>query len=111
MKVSPIIFSTLLTALILWFFAMFEMGPFSGCEMGIMRFPFMLGIVPPVTGVLSLPTYYALILCEKQGINNQLAQALVALIIQLPLAFVITTLVTPLNDGQLWDCVFRGPVG
>ena len=105
MKVSPIIFSTLLTAVILWFFALFEVGPLSGCAMGIMRLPFMLGIVPPVTGVLSLPTYYALTLCEKQGIDNQLLQALVALIIQMPLAFLITTLVTPLEDGRLWDCV------
>ncbi|MEM8487229.1 MAG: hypothetical protein AAF564_16875 [Bacteroidota bacterium] len=105
MKVSPIIFSTLLTALILWFFAIFEVGPLTGCSMGIMRLPFMLGIVPPVTGVLSLPTYFALTLCDKYGIENQLAQAMVALLIQMPLAFVITALVTPLEDGQLWDCV------
>ncbi len=107
MKVSPIIFSTLLTALILWVFAMFEVGPLTGCSMGIMRIPFMLGIVPPVTGVLSLPTYYALTICEKQGIDNQLVQAFVALIIQMPLAFVITTLVTPLENGLLWDCVIN----
>lgn len=77
--------------------------------MGLMRLPFMLGIVPPVTGVLSLPTFYALSICEKQGIDNQLVQALVALVIQMPLAFVITALVTPLGDGQLWDCVVAGP--
>ncbi len=68
----------------------------------------MLGIVPPVTGVLSLPTYYALTVCEKQGIRNQLLQALVAILIQLPLAFIITTLVTPLENGQLWTCVMGG---
>ena len=73
--------------------------------MGIMRLPFMLGIVPPVTGVLSLPTYYALTICEKQGINNQLIQALVAFLIQMPLALVITAFVTPLEEGRLWDCV------
>ena len=108
MKVSPIIFSTLLTALILWFIAMFEVGPLAGCSMGLMRFPFMLGIVPPVTGVLSLPTFYVLTLCAKQGIRNQLIQAFVALSIQLPLAFLITTLVTPLEDGRLWTCVMQG---
>lgn len=108
MRVSPIIFSTLLTAMVLWFFAIFEVGPLAGCSMGLMRLPFMLGIVPPVTGVLSLPTYYVLTLCEKYGIENQLLQAFVALFIQLPLAFTITTLVTPLEEGLLWDCVMGG---
>ncbi len=91
--------------MILWFFAIFEVGPLAGCSMGIMRLPFMLGIVPPVTGVLSLPTYYALTICEKHGIENQLVQAFVSLVIQMPLAFLITALVTPLEDGQLWDCI------
>ena len=105
MKVSPIIFSTLLTTFILWVFAMFEIGPLSGCAMGIMRLPYMLGIVPPVTGVLSLPTYYVLTICENRGIENQLTQAFVAVVIQLPLSFIISALVTPLNEGLLWSCV------
>jgi hypothetical protein len=107
MKISPIILSTLLTAVIMWFFALYEVGPLSGCQMGLMLLPFMLGIVPPITGVLSLPTYLILILFERKGLTNQLAQTFIALIFQLQLSFVIAALVTPIENDMMW----RGVIG
>lgn len=105
MKISPIILSTLLTTMIMWLFALYEIGPLSGCEMGIMRLPFMLGIVPPITGVVCLPTFLVIMLCKKHGVGNPLAQAFIALLFQLPISFVIAALVTPIENGMMWRCV------
>ena len=106
MKISPIITSTLICAMVLWIMALYETGPFNGCSMGIMRLPFMLGIVPPVTGVLSLPAYMAMTLSEKRGLKNELLQTLVGVVIQLPLSFLAAIFVTPLEDRLLWECIF-----
>ena len=73
--------------------------------MGIMRLPFMLGIVPPVTGVLSLPAYLVMTLLEKRGLNNELVQTLIGVTVQLPLSFLTAVLVTPLDDKLLWQCI------
>ncbi|MBX2820705.1 MAG: hypothetical protein KTR29_13520 [Rhodothermaceae bacterium] len=108
MKISPIITSTLISAFVLWIFALYEIGPFSGCSMGIMRLPFILGIVPPVTGVLSLPAYIIMIVSERRGIKNKLLQTLMGVLVQLPLSFIITVFVTPLEEQPLWECIFGG---
>ena len=105
MKISPIIASTLITVLALCFVALYEVWPLSGCSMGIMKLPFMLGIVPPITGVLTLPAYFVLFLCEKRGINNKLVQTFFALSIQLPLSALIAALVTPIDNGMMWQCI------
>ncbi len=107
MKISPIITSTLISALVLWILALYETGPFAGCSMGIMRLPFMLGIVPPVTGVSSLPAYLVMALSAKRGITNKLLQTLIGVSIQLPLAFVASIFVTPLENELLWRCIFN----
>ena len=105
MKISPIILSMLISILVLSLLALYETGPLTGCSMGIMKLPFILGIVPPVTGVVSLPTFFALSMCDKYGIRNKLAQTFVALLIHLPLSFTIAALVTPIEGGMMWRCV------
>lgn len=106
MKISPIITSTLICAFVLWVFALYEMGPFSGCSMGIMRLPFIFGIVPPVTGVLSLPAYLVMIISERRGITNKLVQTFIGVLVQLPLSFFTAVFVTPLETQPLWECIF-----
>ena len=106
MKISPIITSTLITAMALWFVALYDVLPLGGCSMGIMKLPFMLGIVPPITGVVTLPTFYILSVCEKKGISNKLAQTVMALLFHLPLSFAIAILVTPIEGGMMWRCMF-----
>ena len=100
--------STLISAFVLWIFALYEFGPFAGCPMGIMRLPFILGIVPPVTGVFSLMAYLIMILSERRGIKNKLLQTFMGVLVQLPLSFIVAVFVTPLEQQPLWECIFGG---
>jgi hypothetical protein len=109
MKISPLIASTLLSLGVIWIFALYQTGPLQGCEMGIMRFPYILGIVPPVAGVLTLPIFFVMNLCERWGVENEVARTAIALVIQLPATFLISALVTPIDDGMMWRCVFGMP--
>ena len=108
MKISPIITSTLITAIALWFVALYDVWPIADCSMGMMKLPFMLGMVPPITGVLSLPTFLMLSWCEKNGISNKLLQTGMALLVQMPLSFIVAALVTPIEGGTIWHCMFGG---
>ena len=89
----------------LWLVALYEFVPMSNCSMGMMKLPFMLGIVPPITGVLTLPTFFLLAFFETKNLSNKLVQTLLALVIQLPLSFVIAALVTPIDGGMMWECM------
>ncbi|MEZ4703137.1 MAG: hypothetical protein R2834_22610 [Rhodothermales bacterium] len=109
MKISPIITSTLLTLVVIWFLALYGGGPLSDCKMGIMRFPYILGIVPPIAGVLTLPIFFVMSLCDRFGIHNAVGRTAIALVLQLPITFLISVLVTPIDDGMMWRCVFNMP--
>lgn len=109
MKISPIITSTLITLGVIWFLALSGMGPMQACEMGIMRFPYVLGVVPPIAGVLTLPIFYVMSRLDKRQFHNNLARTAIALVLQLPATFLISILVTPIDDGMMWRCVFQMP--
>ncbi len=109
MKISPIITSTLLSLVVIWLCALYEVGPLQSCAMGIMRFPYILGVVPPIAGVLTLPIFFLMNLCDRLGIRNNMFRTAIALVIQLPLTFLISAFVTPIDDGMMWRCVFNMP--
>ena len=91
---------------LMWYWAWYGAGPLDGCDLGLMLWPYMLGIVPPVAGVLAIPAHFLMLLLGRQGLKNWFIKTCLALLLQLPLLLLVAISVTPLETGSMWSCAF-----